>query len=279
MANNYFLSAGAQPIHPVVSSSAPATPTGLKISILKSDFVTPSWDFTAGADSFKLERATVSGGPFSTVSGASTVAALFFKDTSVAANTTYFYRIIATNGDGDSAASAEVETKTLPDNLPILDRAEIDLKDLITGMTIAGGFNFDWDSSFNRRDLAKVGFPTVSEMDWEPEEDNIDDEEGAHAEAYSNILTMRLLAVGKLTTQPTNPKDAIRTTTTKMLDDLKQLFGINYQLSEQTGIYSIMYDRSERVDHGSGDIQKAFHLETFWNIRYIQSRVTPAEAG
>jgi len=64
-----------------------------------------------------------------------------------------------------------------------------------------------------------------------------------------------------------------------MLDDLKQLFGVNYQLSESTGIYSIMYKGSERVDHGSGDIKKAFHLKTTWVVRYIQSRLTPAEAG
>ena len=260
--------------------AAPATPTGLKIDVVKGSFALPKWDFTAGADSFKLERATVSGGPFSTVSGASAVAALQFKDNSVAASTTYFYRITATNGDGDSSPSAEVQTKTTSDDLPIVDRAETDLASLVPGMLTANGFNFNWGQEFNRRDLAKVKtFPTILEMDWDPEETNLDDEEGAHAEAYSNLVVMKLRGVGKVTGRPTNPKDAIRQVLNKMLDDLKQLFGENYQLNDDTGIYSIMYKNSIREDHGSGDIKKAYYLDTFWNVRYIQSRINPAEAG
>jgi len=59
----------------------------------------------------------------------------------------------------------------------------------------------------------------------------------------------------------------------KALDDLKQLFGINYNL---TGVCdTIMYRRSVRVEKPNGDILIPAEMETFWRVQYTQSRTDP----
>ena len=85
----------------------PAVPTGLAALIISSASIKMGWDFGANAEKYTLRRATISGGPYTDLS--TTIAALFFLDSPVAKGTDFFYQVLAENGDGSSAFSAEVK--------------------------------------------------------------------------------------------------------------------------------------------------------------------------
>jgi len=89
--------------------NAPGTPT---FSNVASHSVTVNWTApTGGAASYKVERATSSGGPWTQV--ASGVTTLTYTDATVAANVTYWYRVRAANAagaDGNFSAAASVPT-------------------------------------------------------------------------------------------------------------------------------------------------------------------------
>ena len=84
--------------------SPPPTPTGVTAAP-GNDQVTLSWNASAGAVSYKVERSTVSGGPYTAV-GTPTVPR--FIDTSVTNGITYFYVVEAANLAGGSSNSAQV---------------------------------------------------------------------------------------------------------------------------------------------------------------------------
>jgi hypothetical protein len=92
------------------SSPAPATvdaPTGLLAMAKSTSEVDVSWNSSAtGLTGFKLERKTGTGGTYSQIAivGPSLRS---YSDLTVSANTTYVYRIRATNGTSDSAYSNE----------------------------------------------------------------------------------------------------------------------------------------------------------------------------
>jgi len=251
----------------------PATPTGLKSSFVRGTKVGMEWDFTAGTIKYELERATVTGGPYTSLSA--TIAAQSFIDSTAVADTKYFYRVIAID-TLPSPASAEFELTTAEANEPILDRAESDIIELIPDMTIANGFNFDWSDRVNIADIAKNDvFPALVKFEWDPEEINNDDEEGVDAQTYINEVIFMMECVGKLSTNPTNPRNAIRSTLNKMRDDMVGLFGQNHSLKPFSGILTIMYDRARRVTPGSGDIKKSMRLQVWFTLRYMQDRLNP----
>ncbi|MCA1628325.1 MAG: fibronectin type III domain-containing protein, partial [Acidobacteria bacterium] len=68
--------------------NAPAAPTGLSATAGNAE-VTLSWTASSGATSYKVKRATVSGGPYTTI--ASGLAATSYTDTTVSNGTTYHY--------------------------------------------------------------------------------------------------------------------------------------------------------------------------------------------
>ncbi len=76
-----------------------------------SHSVTLTWTWAQGAGDpatgFHVQRATVAGGPYTTV-GTVPAATLGFLDTSVTAGVTYFYVVSAFNPGGDSSRSPEV---------------------------------------------------------------------------------------------------------------------------------------------------------------------------
>jgi mannan endo-1,4-beta-mannosidase len=89
----------------------PAAPTGLTVTGSTANSVSLSWTASAGATSYQVQRATgATGGTFAsvgTVSGTS-----FVNNTGVAANTTYRYRVIASNSAGASPPSSVVTVTT-----------------------------------------------------------------------------------------------------------------------------------------------------------------------
>ena len=64
-----------------------------------------TWNSSAGATSYKVGRATTSGGPYSTIASP---AGSPYTDTTVTNGTTYYYVVAATNANGTSANSVPV---------------------------------------------------------------------------------------------------------------------------------------------------------------------------
>jgi len=67
--------------------------------------VTLSWTASSGATSYNVKRATVTGGPYSTVGSPTTTS---FTNTGLTNGTTYFYVVTAVNASGESGSSAQV---------------------------------------------------------------------------------------------------------------------------------------------------------------------------
>jgi beta-glucanase (GH16 family) len=92
------------------SGSPPAAPSGLTATAVSSSQINLSWTASSGATSYNVKRATVSGGPYTTV--ATGVTATSFSDTGLAAATTYYYVVSAVNGGGESANSTQASAMT-----------------------------------------------------------------------------------------------------------------------------------------------------------------------
>ena len=82
----------------------PAAPTGVS-AVGGNAQVAVSWSASAGATSYNVKRATVTGGPYTTVASPTTTS---FTDTSVTNGTTYYYVVSAVNPAGESANSTQV---------------------------------------------------------------------------------------------------------------------------------------------------------------------------
>ena len=97
----------------VTFAAPPAAASNLVATALSSSSIGLTWDDNSSTETgFKIERKLV-GGAFAAVQ---TVAAnvRVFTDAGLAADTTYIYRVIATNLGGDAAPSNEANAKTLP---------------------------------------------------------------------------------------------------------------------------------------------------------------------
>lgn len=86
----------------VGASAAPAAPTGLSATAGDAQ-VSLSWAASAAATSYKIKRATASGGPYANI--ASGLAATSFTDAAVSNGTTYHYVVSAVNDSGESGDS------------------------------------------------------------------------------------------------------------------------------------------------------------------------------
>jgi fibronectin type 3 domain-containing protein len=83
--------------------SPPAAPTGLTATPGNAQ-VTLSWTASTGATSYNVKRATVSGGPYTTVASPTSTT---FTDTALTNGTTYYYVVTAVNSGGESGSSTE----------------------------------------------------------------------------------------------------------------------------------------------------------------------------
>jgi cellulose 1,4-beta-cellobiosidase len=90
--------------------TAPPAPTGLTPTVVSSSQINLSWNASTGATSYNVKRATVSGGPYTTV--ASGVTGTSYSDTGLSASTTYYYVVSAVNSNGESANSSQVSATT-----------------------------------------------------------------------------------------------------------------------------------------------------------------------
>jgi fibronectin type 3 domain-containing protein len=87
----------ATPVLPI-----PATPTGLTATAGNAQ-VSLSWTASSGATSYNVKRATVTGGPYTTVASPTTTSD---TDTGLTNGTTYYYVVSAVNSAGQSANSS-----------------------------------------------------------------------------------------------------------------------------------------------------------------------------
>lgn len=68
-----------------------------------------SWDSIANATSYNVKRATVSGGPYTSIATSATVTT--YTDTGLTAGVTYYYVVSAVNSTNESVNSAEASSK------------------------------------------------------------------------------------------------------------------------------------------------------------------------
>jgi parallel beta-helix repeat protein len=86
-------------------STVPMAPTSVTASVYNGT-IQLGWNASSGATGYNVKRATVSGGSFTTIASGSP--STLYADSTVTAGSTYYYKIVAVNGDGSSPDSTEV---------------------------------------------------------------------------------------------------------------------------------------------------------------------------
>jgi fibronectin type 3 domain-containing protein len=86
------------------AAAVPQAPTGLAAATC-SGSVSLTWNASAGATSYRVKRASTSGGPYGLVGSPTPTS---FTDNTAANGSTYFYVVSAVNGSGESPNSNEV---------------------------------------------------------------------------------------------------------------------------------------------------------------------------
>lgn len=144
---------------------------------------------------------------------------------------------------------------------------------LIAGMQ-AEPYNNVW-GTVNERDMAKAKYPmAVIYFDGEA---NVDDANGTWSEAYYNEVTFRIEVKAQLDAQYDNPVVQIRQNLYLALDDLKMLFGNNWNL--ESACDTIMYRGAEIIEERAGDILVPSRMVTRWLVRYEQDRQIPTQVA
>jgi fibronectin type 3 domain-containing protein len=113
-------------------ASAPSAPLQLTATAGNAQ-VALTWNAVNGATSYNIKRATVSGGPYTTISSPTSAT---YTDTSVTNGTTYYYVVTAVNASGESASSNEARAKPNTYNVGAIYRINC-------GGTTVGAFNAD----------------------------------------------------------------------------------------------------------------------------------------
>jgi len=97
-----------------VLGTVPTVPAGVLATAISSSGVNLSWAASISASGYNVKRATVHDGTYAIV--ATNLASLNYTDTGLAAGTTYYYVITATNSYGESSNSTEVSAQPLTGN-------------------------------------------------------------------------------------------------------------------------------------------------------------------
>ena len=92
-------------------TNPPGQVTGLAVAAASTTQLNLSWSATTNATSYKIERSVSSGSGFSQIA---TPSSNSHNDTGRSVGTRYYYKVRATNGDGDGSYSSEANSFTLP---------------------------------------------------------------------------------------------------------------------------------------------------------------------
>ncbi|HWE03064.1 MAG TPA: fibronectin type III domain-containing protein [Tepidisphaeraceae bacterium] len=105
---------GSSTVSSTASATTPlATPTGFGLTVASATEIDLAWNAVASATNYKIERSP-NGTTWTTLTTMGlTGASDTYADTTVAAGTTYYYRISATSGSGVSVATAASSALTL----------------------------------------------------------------------------------------------------------------------------------------------------------------------
>ena len=93
------------------AGTVPAAPATLSATAISSSQINLSWADVSSETGFKIERKTGAGGTYAQI-GTTGANVTSYNDTNLAAATTYFYRVRATNAAGDSPYSPEASAST-----------------------------------------------------------------------------------------------------------------------------------------------------------------------
>jgi subtilase family serine protease len=108
-ASNGSVNSGSSNVASV--TTIPGSPQNVAATAASASQINVTWSNVTGATGFRVDR-SLDGATWSTV-GTVGSGVTSFANTGLAAGTTYYYRVLATNGSGTSAASGTVSAKTL----------------------------------------------------------------------------------------------------------------------------------------------------------------------
>jgi hypothetical protein len=91
-------------------AALPGTPAGMAAEALSPNNIVVFWQAADGAETYTVQRAEVSGGPYTVIATASDTV---FIDNGLSFSTTYYYRVIANSMFGSSSVSNVVSAETM----------------------------------------------------------------------------------------------------------------------------------------------------------------------
>gem|GEM_PF-371128 len=94
-----------------ISGSLPTPPASPTATAVSTSQINLDWRVTSGATGYNVKRATVHGGPYTTI--ATSVTAASYSDTGLDSSTPYYYVVSAVNAGGEGANSTETSTTTV----------------------------------------------------------------------------------------------------------------------------------------------------------------------
>lgn len=160
--------------------------------------------------------------------------------------------------------------------MALLTDIESNMKSLIEGMTIAGGYNFDWGAANIEDEAQVVKFP--SPLVFLTDLRNQDDvDTGAHAQSYRQLSVFQIVVRGQISSESNTPNFAINPFHNDALDDLLKLFGNNYSINSTCDV--IFFRSMSRDIQRTGDRFRPTLLITNWDVYFQQDRTDPSIMG
>ena len=134
-----------------------------------------------------------------------------------------------------------------------------------------GPYFFSW-GSVNEPDQAKQEFPSAEIR--LVDEENLDEDGGVHAGAYSNRASYEMVVKARLGHEVMSGAQvySINEELNKALSDLKKIFGVNYNLG---ACFKIMYRGMARESEAMGDLLVPKRMIVKFDVWYMQDRGDP----
>ena len=138
--------------------TSPDAPNVLTATAVSSSQINLNWTTGTGAASFRVQRATSSGGPYATVAGG--VTGTNYSDTGLNSGTTYFYVVSSFNAAGESPNSIEASAAPVPPQPPLISSV-----DLVDGQFIFRGTNGPGEATYYLATSTNLALPPAN---WTP---------------------------------------------------------------------------------------------------------------